>query len=61
MEDFAHFISKSKSQCLQNQPRLGSTYKVAVCGNGKVEEGEQCDCGDQEVGTNLEDYTPELH
>uniref|UniRef100_A0A8C9C734 Disintegrin and metalloproteinase domain-containing protein 2 n=1 Tax=Phocoena sinus TaxID=42100 RepID=A0A8C9C734_PHOSS len=48
MEDFAHFISKSKSQCLQNQPRLGSTYKVAVCGNGKVEEGEQCDCGDQE-------------
>ncbi|XP_007450224.1 PREDICTED: disintegrin and metalloproteinase domain-containing protein 2-like isoform X3 [Lipotes vexillifer] len=53
MEDFTHFISKS--QCLQNQPRLGSTYKVAVCGNGKVEEGEQCDCGNQEACAALPD------
>ncbi|XP_004682529.1 PREDICTED: disintegrin and metalloproteinase domain-containing protein 2 [Condylura cristata] len=45
MEDFAHFISKSKSQCLQNHPRLDPSYKSAVCGNGEVEEGEQCDCG----------------
>lgn len=61
MEDFVHFISKPKSQCLQNQPRLDPTYKVAVCGNGEVEDGEQCDCGGQEVGTNLENYIPELH
>ncbi|ELK08741.1 Disintegrin and metalloproteinase domain-containing protein 2 [Pteropus alecto] len=48
MEDFAHFISKPKSQCLQNQPRLDPSYKAAVCGNKQVEEGEQCDCGTQE-------------
>ncbi|XP_047575734.1 disintegrin and metalloproteinase domain-containing protein 2 isoform X3 [Lutra lutra] len=48
MEDFAHFISKPKSQCLQNQPHLDPSYKAAVCGNGEVEQGEQCDCGSAE-------------
>ncbi|XP_037022831.2 disintegrin and metalloproteinase domain-containing protein 2 [Artibeus jamaicensis] len=45
MEDFAHFISKPKAQCLQNHPHLDPTYKAAVCGNSIVEEGEECDCG----------------
>ncbi|XP_015982853.2 disintegrin and metalloproteinase domain-containing protein 2 [Rousettus aegyptiacus] len=48
MEEFAHFMSKPKSQCLQNQPRLDPSYKAAVCGNKQVEEGEQCDCGTKE-------------
>uniref|UniRef100_A0A8D0TDU0 Disintegrin and metalloproteinase domain-containing protein 2 n=1 Tax=Sus scrofa TaxID=9823 RepID=A0A8D0TDU0_PIG len=48
MEDFAHFTAKSKSQCLQNQPRVDPSYKSAVCGNGEVEEGEECDCGTPE-------------
>ncbi|XP_077008673.1 disintegrin and metalloproteinase domain-containing protein 2 isoform X2 [Tamandua tetradactyla] len=48
LEDFARFISKPKSQCLQNQPRLDPTYKVAVCGNGEVEDDEECDCGTPE-------------
>ncbi|KAM9622476.1 disintegrin and metalloproteinase domain-containing protein 2 [Trichechus inunguis] len=48
MDDFAHFISKPNSQCLQNQPHLDPSYKVAVCGNGEVEQGEQCDCGSPE-------------
>lgn len=61
MEDFAHFTAKSKSQCLQNQPRVDPSYKSAVCGNGEVEEGEECDCGTPEVGTNLENYIPELY
>ncbi|XP_058145853.1 disintegrin and metalloproteinase domain-containing protein 2 isoform X2 [Dasypus novemcinctus] len=45
MEEFAHFITKSKSRCLQNQPRLDPSYKQAVCGDGRVEGQEQCDCG----------------
>uniref|UniRef100_A0A8D2APM0 Disintegrin and metalloproteinase domain-containing protein 2 n=1 Tax=Sciurus vulgaris TaxID=55149 RepID=A0A8D2APM0_SCIVU len=49
MEDFAHFLSKQKSLCLQNQPRLEPSYKqAAVCGNRKVEEGESCDCGNEQ-------------
>ncbi|XP_004441239.1 PREDICTED: disintegrin and metalloproteinase domain-containing protein 2 [Ceratotherium simum simum] len=48
LEDFAHFISKPKSQCLQNQPRLDLSYKVAECGNKQVEQGEECDCGSEE-------------
>ncbi|XP_006860052.1 PREDICTED: disintegrin and metalloproteinase domain-containing protein 2-like [Chrysochloris asiatica] len=48
MEDFEHFISNPKSQCLKNQPYLDLSYKAAACGNGKVEEGEQCDCGTEQ-------------
>lgn len=61
MEDFAHLISKPSSQCLRNQPRSDPSYKAADCGNGEVEQGEQCDCGSEEVGTGLEEYTAELH
>uniref|UniRef100_A0A2K5K5U5 Disintegrin and metalloproteinase domain-containing protein 2 n=1 Tax=Colobus angolensis palliatus TaxID=336983 RepID=A0A2K5K5U5_COLAP len=46
IEDFAHFLSKQKSQCLHNQPRLDPFFKQqAVCGNAKLEAGEECDCG----------------
>ncbi|XP_016051124.1 PREDICTED: disintegrin and metalloproteinase domain-containing protein 2 [Miniopterus natalensis] len=48
MEDFARFISKPKSHCLQNHPPLDPSYKAAVCGNKIVEEGEACDCGTPE-------------
>uniref|UniRef100_A0A8C8YYH9 Disintegrin and metalloproteinase domain-containing protein 2 n=1 Tax=Prolemur simus TaxID=1328070 RepID=A0A8C8YYH9_PROSS len=55
MEDFAHFISKQKSQCLQNQPRLDPSYKeAAVCGNEQVETGEECDCGTLENCANVQ-------
>ncbi|NP_001076146.1 disintegrin and metalloproteinase domain-containing protein 2 precursor [Oryctolagus cuniculus] len=49
IEDFSRFISKQKSQCLQNLPRLEPFYKQdAVCGNSIVEAGEMCDCGTAE-------------
>lgn len=60
MEDFAHFISKPKSQCLRNHPRLDPSYKAGVCGNKKVEDGETCDCGTADVGTHLMAYISEL-
>ncbi|XP_048657424.1 disintegrin and metalloproteinase domain-containing protein 2 [Marmota marmota marmota] len=53
MEDFAHFISKQKSECLQNHPRLEPSYKqAAVCGNKVVEQGEACDCGTEQCAAN---------
>ncbi|XP_031217384.1 disintegrin and metalloproteinase domain-containing protein 2 isoform X2 [Mastomys coucha] len=45
MEDFSKFITSQSSHCLQNQPQLQPSYKMAVCGNGEVEEDEVCDCG----------------
>ncbi|XP_074240370.1 disintegrin and metalloproteinase domain-containing protein 2 isoform X4 [Saimiri boliviensis] len=49
IEDFAHFISKQKSQCLHNQPRLDLFFKQQpVCGNAILEAGEECDCGTEE-------------
>ncbi|XP_036105672.1 disintegrin and metalloproteinase domain-containing protein 2-like [Molossus molossus] len=48
IEGFTRFISKPKSQCLENHPPLDPSYKAAVCGNRKVEEGEECDCGTTE-------------
>ncbi|XP_053434726.1 disintegrin and metalloproteinase domain-containing protein 2 [Nycticebus coucang] len=56
MEEFAHFISKQKSQCLQNQPRLDPSYKQnPVCGNHVVEQGEECDCGNAQNCAAAED------
>ncbi|XP_055466057.1 disintegrin and metalloproteinase domain-containing protein 2-like, partial [Psammomys obesus] len=45
IEDFSKFISSPNSHCLQNQPKLQPSYKAPVCGNGKLEEDEVCDCG----------------
>ncbi|XP_040596625.1 disintegrin and metalloproteinase domain-containing protein 2 isoform X1 [Mesocricetus auratus] len=45
MEGFSSFISSQNSYCLQNRPQLQLSYKAKVCGNGQLEEGEECDCG----------------
>ncbi|XP_074899527.1 disintegrin and metalloproteinase domain-containing protein 2-like isoform X4 [Buteo buteo] len=49
--DFETFLKHNGGTCLFNRPRLtGLSYRrVAVCGNGIVERGEQCDCGAAEA------------
>ncbi|XP_021025682.1 disintegrin and metalloproteinase domain-containing protein 24 [Mus caroli] len=42
---WAHMIKKS---CIHREPRPSDIFQVKVCGNGIVEEGEQCDCGTSE-------------
>ncbi|GAB0200292.1 disintegrin and metalloproteinase domain-containing protein 32-like [Grus japonensis] len=48
--DFGTFLEHNGGECLFNRPRLnGVSYRrAAVCGNGVVERGEQCDCGGEE-------------
>ncbi|XP_062069796.1 disintegrin and metalloproteinase domain-containing protein 32-like [Lepus europaeus] len=47
LSDFESFISNQDASCLQNKPQM-QRQEEAVCGNGRVETGEDCDCGTQE-------------
>uniref|UniRef100_A0A8B9GFY3 Disintegrin and metalloproteinase domain-containing protein 32 n=1 Tax=Amazona collaria TaxID=241587 RepID=A0A8B9GFY3_9PSIT len=52
IRDFEAFLRHGGGTCLFSRPRLTgpSSRRAAVCGNGIVEPGEQCDCGAAEVG-----------
>ncbi|NXK78382.1 ADA32 protein, partial [Amazona guildingii] len=47
IRDFEAFLRHGGGTCLFSRPRLTSpsSRRAAVCGNGIVEPGEQCDCG----------------
>ena len=48
-------ILRGGGLCLKNPPAPSDVVDIAVCGNGRLDNGEQCDCGKPEVESCLPD------
>ncbi|XP_054512638.2 disintegrin and metalloproteinase domain-containing protein 32 isoform X7 [Pan troglodytes] len=45
LRSFQNFISNVGVKCLQNKPQMQKKSPKPVCGNGRLEGNETCDCG----------------
>lgn len=48
-KDLEASLEKGVGMCLFNLPEVKQAFGGPKCGNGYVEEGEECDCGEPEV------------
>ncbi|ELK28844.1 Disintegrin and metalloproteinase domain-containing protein 32 [Myotis davidii] len=60
LSDFKSFILNMGAKCLQNKPQMQVRQK-AVCGNGKVENPEVCDCGTEDIQQAGSPCRPSVH
>ncbi|XP_076980580.1 disintegrin and metalloproteinase domain-containing protein 12 [Tamandua tetradactyla] len=51
-KDLETSLEKGMGMCLFNLPEIKQPFGGQKCGNGYVEEGEECDCGEPEECTN---------